>query len=593
MPTAAAVLNPSVSGGVEAQPSSSAVTELPNGIQIPSRDWPPRGIPLYNGSPQETARFQGDPSHLISRRTLPVPYLSSPPYSRILRNAAGLGGRQLFVDDFLIESTTMTRVWYKPTETGVVLAPDGTGRPWEVNGGDTYTMCFSGGINYDSGAGIYKYHYYAHPDATGYAESVTGLPGTATFPNLGDGTNRCKRWLDLATGHDSDAVHLDLYETDPNKKWKMSATRLNPGVAWYQDIHYSADGKTWAAKAAQTGNMQADRTTVHFNDFYNAVGMSPWVWSMRNLLGPASNPRYRGFWLTRTFDTGFWSDPNNYDYPQSPNSPVNWAMMTGQDWSRHDATNAAFDVDAGGSPGVVATPQMYALDGCPYESGMVFAIAKYEGGPVYLGRPKFNEILFAFSRDGFHYTVGHDRTPFISMSTVAQNWRWGNVQPANPFVIVDQGSLRMHVSGRAGIVGQNLESGACSTGLFGMRRDGFCSMSAPSGAGEKTLDSPRSRFYSGTKFFVNARPTGPSPQLRTEFRHYETGAVFPNFARSNSSVVSADTTWSEMTWSGGTLTNLTGEPLRIRFYAQDMEIFSYGFTNNSGDAGGFIRQGRP
>ncbi len=56
---------------------------LYNGIRLP-KDWPPRDLPA------------------ASREPLPVPYLDSPP--AVISIAVG---RQLFVDDFLIERTTL------------------------------------------------------------------------------------------------------------------------------------------------------------------------------------------------------------------------------------------------------------------------------------------------------------------------------------------------------------------------------------------------------------------------------------------------------------------------------------------------------
>ena len=65
---------------------------LYNGIQPPA-EWPPRDV-----------EPGGDP--------LPVPYLANPP--RVIPIDVG---RQLFVDDFLIEYTTLRRVYHAAKST--------------------------------------------------------------------------------------------------------------------------------------------------------------------------------------------------------------------------------------------------------------------------------------------------------------------------------------------------------------------------------------------------------------------------------------------------------------------------------------------
>ena len=74
---------------------------LSNGIVLPD-DWPP-----------EIRHF--------SREPMPVPYLENPPPVVPIDL-----GRQLFVDDFLIESTTLNRRYHHPvpSEASPVLQPE-------------------------------------------------------------------------------------------------------------------------------------------------------------------------------------------------------------------------------------------------------------------------------------------------------------------------------------------------------------------------------------------------------------------------------------------------------------------------------------
>ena len=83
----------------------SAGDRLYNGIELPD-EWPPR----YDE---------------LTRDPMPVPYLEDPP--EVIPIDVG---RQLFVDDFLIESTTLQRTFYTPEyyEQNPVIKPE---EPWE------------------------------------------------------------------------------------------------------------------------------------------------------------------------------------------------------------------------------------------------------------------------------------------------------------------------------------------------------------------------------------------------------------------------------------------------------------------------------
>src|SRR6516162_2354192 len=84
---------------------------LENGIPLPS-PWPPRR--------------QG-----FAREPMMLPYLDSPPDVIPIDV-----GRQLFVDDFLIDKTTLKRTFHLTTyhPDTPVLKPD---KPWEKEGGPT------------------------------------------------------------------------------------------------------------------------------------------------------------------------------------------------------------------------------------------------------------------------------------------------------------------------------------------------------------------------------------------------------------------------------------------------------------------------
>src|SRR5947209_19535601 len=93
---------------------------LYNGIRLPS-PWPPR-----------VSEVPRDP--------VTPPYLRSPPAVIPIDV-----GRQLLVDDFLVEHTDLRRTFHTPREhpANPLVRPD---RPWEGKAGGAMAMVFSDGV---------------------------------------------------------------------------------------------------------------------------------------------------------------------------------------------------------------------------------------------------------------------------------------------------------------------------------------------------------------------------------------------------------------------------------------------------------------
>ena len=128
-----------------------------NGIVLPSQ-WPPVGTP--------TQAYQ-----------LPF-YITSPP-SVITIDV----GRQLFVDDFLIQSTTLTRTQHQP-----VMYP---GNPIIIpNALDTLGLAlpYSDGVWYDPAAQLYKMWFYCGPPIPS-GQLNAGLGFTVCYAYSTDGKN--------------------------------------------------------------------------------------------------------------------------------------------------------------------------------------------------------------------------------------------------------------------------------------------------------------------------------------------------------------------------------------------------------------------
>ena len=350
-------------------------------------------------------------------------------------------GRQLFVDDFLIESTNMHRTWHAATyhPANPILKPE---RPWEFvddSAERTKTqpnpaaMAFSDGVFYDPKDRLFKMWYMGGYLAyTCLATSADGISWTRPSLDVVPQTNIVSK-----AKRDSSTVWLDLHERDPRRRYKMSLFDDH-----HLELYVSPDGVHWTA-IGRTGYTD-DRTTFFFNPFRNV-----WCFSLRanQYLGSVSG-RYRQYWESTTFAPA--PDWNG-------RSPVAWIKADSRDFSR---------------PGMTTRPELYNLDCVAYESVMLglFSIWRGESGD----REKINEVALGFSRDGFNWHRPH-RQSFLPVSETEGSWNWANVQSAGGGCLIVGDRLYFYVSGRQGRPGSQ-SPGICSTGLATLRRDGFASM---------------------------------------------------------------------------------------------------------------------
>lgn len=510
-----------------------------NGIELP-QPWPPR-----------TKDFPDHPQR--------PPYLVSPP--KLIPIDVG---RQLLVDDFLIEKTTLQRTFHQPElhAGNPVLKPD---RPWEMLNQRPYAMPFSDGVWYDPKERIFKLWYYAGAGTTCYATSADGLRWKKPSLDVEPGTN-----IVLKTPRDSGTVWIDASPRDPGERFKMAL--YSKGTF---SLYRSADGIHWtrAADGAKTG----DRSTFFYNPF-----RARWVFSIRSgsRLG-----RSRHYWETDDFFR--FSDAAAADRAV-------WVASDSADPPRDD---------------LKAKPQLYNLDCAAYESVLLglFSIwrgdyrspaaDKATGKPteraqelLKLGRSKQNSVCAGFSRDGFHWDRP-DRRPFVPTSEKMGDWNWGNVQSTAPCCLIVGDQLWFYVSGRAGKSFPNcqgIDSGA-STGLARLRRDGFASMDA--GGQPGTLTTRPVRFR-GRHLFVNL--DAPEGELRVEVLGADGQAIAP-FDRAHCRAVRGDSVRQAVTWDGAKdLAPLAGKPVRLRFHLTRGSLYAFWVTPDSGGASyGYVAGGGP
>ncbi len=509
--------------------SLSGQQTLYNGIRQPD-PWPPRDVTL-------TTEPQPDP-----------PYLLHPPAVIPIDV-----GRQLFVDDFLIESTNLRRVYHRAElyRDNPVLRPD---RAWESANGMGSAMPFSDGVFYDPEAHIFKLWYHG-VDATLLATSRDGAHWDKPLFDVKPGTNIVR-----IGKQDSSTVWLDPDEKDPRTRYKLgySLGHMKPFV-----LHVSADGIHWGEPVTKTVPV-SDRVTFFKNPFRNT-----WVFSIRDHdWTPKTVPELPGYIgrLRKYWENSDFVEAGKFNASQ----PVLWTMA-----DRLDPRNITYNVE----------PQLYNLDAVAYESVLLGVFAIWTGQPAESEKP--NYLTVGFSRDGFHWSRP-DRRPFIAPSGNIGDWNYANIQSAGGVCLVVGDRLYFYVSGRSGVPGRRA-SGDTFTGLATIRRDGFASMDADSDP--RTLTTRPVRF-GGKRLFVNA--DAAAGELRVEILDANNN-VLPAFSAAESIPIHADNTLAPVNWrSGNDLTRLAGQPLRFRFLLRNARLFSFWVSpNDRGSSNGYVPAGGP
>lgn len=533
------VINVSLAVIAQPGPPAGGGQTLYNGIVLPQQ-WPPAAGP--------TQAYE-------------VPsYITNPP-SVIPIDV----GRQLFVDDFLISSTTMARTQHQPTmyAGNPILGPGNSLFADTKN----LVMPYSDGVWYDPADSTYKMWFFCgYGNQVCYATSPDGINWTrANLP--GAPPNQTDQVLVIGGGRDSDIIWMDLQDHNSQQKYKAFAYYpTGPGemLVWF-----SPDGINWTPQSQFVIDSLQDRTTLFWNPF-----RSVWVDSMRQQLtvpGLGNNPSYPAARVRY--------------YAESPNLST-WtpADFTDTYWTGLDVMDQPY-VPGG------ALPQLYNLDAVAYESVMVGLFSWFNPGPASGGDdpngalgPDLVEIGVGFSRDGFNWVRpnrgGGPNNAFIPASNTPGTWNVGNTQSAGGGFLVVGDQLYFYFSGRNGT---HCCATAGSTGLATLRRDGFYSMDA--GATQATLTTRPVKF-SGQYMFVNVK----DPQGSLQIQALVNGQVV-----ATSATITADSTLQQVTWNGlADLSQYSGQNVQFRFTMTNGQLYSFWVTADpNGASNGYVAAGGP
>jgi len=534
---------------------------LYNGIVLPA-EWPPRQL---------------DPE---STEPMPVPWLEAPPAVIPIDL-----GRQLFVDDFLIESTELHRIHHQAgkyegnpvfvAETEIEIERSGGTDVALDGGGRDVVYLGQGGLFHDPAAGEFKLFYTAGWRGP-LAMATSADLKTWTRPELGlHGGNLLlpvgPRWEGpegRVSGSDN-ALWYDIGAEDPAERIKfltcwMHVPREERPAGFLHSLQVS-DGRTWSDPLPCPGGSGVS----DYGSFFPNPFRGKWVQSIKKN-GPRG--RCRHYLESDTFlggadwtDAVYWTNADRLDRPEP----------------------------AGSYPGYLGegdAPQLYSLAAVAYESLMI-GMHQIHRGPNNRvcdegGFPKLTDLELGFSRDGFHWHRP-DRRGFIRGERRRGAWDRAYLHSTTGvFVILEDRLVFPYCaySGAASDGSVGMYTGG-AVGLASLRRDGFASMEAEARPGALTT---RPLLFSGTHLFVNLE--APDGDLSVELLD-ETG----DEVLAASLPLAGDGTKLQVGWEGlEDLAAHAGKPRRFRFTLRQGGLYAFWVSADaSGRSGGYLGAGGP
>lgn len=530
-------------GPVRAQsnpPTEASDRTLYNGIVLPEV-WPPNDRDVMSVEPMK------------------VPYLETPP--KVIPIDVG---RQLFVDDFLIEQTDLKRSFHAAekyagnpvlrasTKEELLVREDSGSK--NASGGTVALL--HGGAFYDP-ADMYLKLWFSGGSSLHFdmARSRDGIhwergPDKIANPSTVVPVNDCF-WLDLETHDPAQRLKLQAVARAKSGEEHLHKVELSP---LYHAFYTSANGAKWS-NAVPAGN-SSDYSSFFYNPFRKR-----WVYSIK----ASVPPRHR---LRRYAESSEFATPDIF------NTSVFWVGADKLDQP---------------DPKVGDTPQLYSLGAVGYESlmlGMFYIhVGPHNTVCQKLKSPKHIDLKTGFSRDGFHWDRPF-REPFIASTRTEGAWDKGYIHSPAGILFVLGDKLIFPYSGCSGTApdGRKGMYAGQSIGLAMLRRDGFASMDAGEKEGSLTT---RPVTFRGEHLFVNLH--APDGELRVEALN-EDGKVV-----ASSELARGDSTKQLIKWKGSpSLARLSGKPVRLRFHLTNGQLYAFWVTPDANGASfGYLGGGSP
>ena len=494
-------------------------------------------------------------------------------------------GRQLFVDDVLVESAAgVVRHWNRPVKRDApVVWPGLAGAVPKIT--DLATPDDSANLTCATDGGLWwdptrrKFRLWYNVDWLGdicYAESDDGLAWN--FPDLGivPGTNRIFEHDVI----DSWTVTPNYAAINPYDDWKLHIS--SPGGITDDRLWTSTDGIHFTPLGL--AGRSDDRSTSYYDPFRGV-----WVFSLRDWERHDNIGRCRRYFASRDFGGDGcrwrWSGwPEDKDFETFKGCPEPEAWLVANNGPRRS---------------------LYSFNAVAYESVMLGVMEILYNTPgdngdcEKVGLPKQTGLHFCFSHDGKAF-VPRDDADISPEGWGSGKWDTGYLSATGGICVIKDERLWFYYSGLRGngtrlAKIEKLEfsrlNGMYSNGSIGvatLRRDGFAGMVAD--ARGEIVTKPL--VFDGGHLFVNAECRFGS--LAAEVLG-EDGKPIPGFSSADClSLCQADSTKTELRFAGGALAMLAGRPVRFRFILHCATLYSFWVSpSERGNSRGYVAAGGP
>ena len=448
--------------------------------------------------------------------------------------------RELFVDHYLIHSLNGTRlVLQKPRDEGSVLKFD---NPWEgpfciystvIKDDNTYRLYYRGDLPPDK-------HGKKH-QATCYAESQDGIhwikPDLGLFEVNGTRDNNVV-FANAGVVNHNFTLFLDTKPgVDPNQRFKGLGGVENGLIAYV-----SADGILWnrLQDAAVFSKGKFDSQNVSFW----SESEQCYVCYFRTLTS-GINKGFRTVSRTTSQDFVHWTDPVEMNFGDTP--------------QEHLYTNQTFPY--------FRAPHIYIATAARFMQGRQ-AITEKQALELGVDPHFFNDCsdaVFMTTRGGNRY----DRIfmeGFIRPGIGLENWVSRTNYPV--LNVVQTGPTEMSI-----YVNQNFAQPTAHLRRYSLRLDGFVSVHAPYKGGEMIT---KAFTFDGKRLQINFA-TSAAGEIRVEIQDID-GQPIPGYSLADSQVMIGNEIERVVAWENGQdVSQLAGEPVRLRFVMKDADLYSLWF----------------
>lgn len=489
-------------------------------------------------------------------------------------------GRQLFVDDYLIENMYNTKRIFNPAKHKKDIIT-----PKEKYEG-SLTAPLTDSVIYDPFKKIYRMWYVASgspPFKLCIAESTDGLqwkrkmnihkncnhpqnipiidPCCASCikqvsywnkvnHNILGSFGGCKKTL----GRGSGSIILDIKEKDPKKRYKL----LWGGCREIK-IYYSPDGIHWV-KGPTGGFIGGSPWYVSYNPF-----RGKYIFTMRDNLPHIKLTRLVRYKEVNNLTESWpkWFDVKHY-------GGVGYKEIK----KEHPQILCVADKRDTMKIKCKRIPGLYCAVAVPYESIMIFLMAIYRGGETTY---KHVDIYIGFSRDGIHYTRYYK--PFIEE---LDNYQY--LIPTGGNITMFNELLQFYY------LSYTRDRLTTKTSVATLRRDGFACIAPINSAEEGWLLTKKVKG-NGSYLFINVDVFGKEGYILVELISKK-GDIIKRYSKETCNRISKSSTKTPVKWRTAFKIPFNNLSFRIKFYFYKAKIYSFWISKSEkGASGGYIGSG--